>query len=545
MEQDKQKRIEEVSSVGAVRSSVTQYVPDHIGIHVLYAPDEVADFLSAIQMREMTEASVNKIIGLFRRIQTPVTVVCEDGYVDKAYRDTYYTYFASKFTQFGRDCKRLAFFQGELNPALFHQYDDGTEALLQEHFVGICVLKPIRYGEVGRTILAPAKLQLPGCYVKTAAFRFHILGHALTVEGYPYSSQDMETMTCAEVSVWSILEYYGTRYPEYRTVLPSEILRELEKLSAERVLPSRGSEFGWMSALFKTFGFTPRLYDRRAFGNDAEQRREFKKLFHYYVESGIPLAVGISGRKREEEVRHSVVCVGHGRKRRAVKAAEIRYMGEEQVYPYVDSAFLYEDYVMMDDNRIPYQVEPFGKLSGWSESEVRTFAVPLHRYVFLEAGDVSVLVNTIFTDVSLGITGLIPAMGEQVDQNNPLILRVFLTPSGTYRNFRAGHAKDASASTFYGSVRLPEYIWVAEISTYAAYLERRVYGEIIIDATSGRGSHLESLILIRYLDHLGVRAPEEKSIYAIDEGLRRRVRGLSFPYEMFSGNLTECGSDEL
>ena len=51
-------------------------------------------------------------------------------------------------------------------------------------------------------------------------------------------------MSCAEVSVWSILDYYGTRFPDFRVILPSEVLKELERHAAEQPLPTRGLEFG-------------------------------------------------------------------------------------------------------------------------------------------------------------------------------------------------------------------------------------------------------------------------------------------------------------
>lgn len=58
-------------------------------------------------------------------------------------------------------------------------------------------------------------------------------------------------MSCAEVSVWSILDYYGTRFPDFRVILPSEILKELERHAAEQPLPTRGLEFGLQfSAVF-------------------------------------------------------------------------------------------------------------------------------------------------------------------------------------------------------------------------------------------------------------------------------------------------------
>lgn len=519
-------------------------VPENVAVHVLYSADEVAEFLAEIGFYDITDASVNKIIGILRLLSLPVTVVCEYEYVDPVHRDMFYICFSSKFIGYNRNCTRLSFFLGELDSAAFYRYDEREEQFLQDKFAGVCVLRPIRCGEVGLTVLNPEKLNLPGCYLKTTRFLFYVLGHPLTVEAYPYSSQDTEVMTCAEVTIWSILEYYGVKSPEYRTVLPSQIIKKMERLSAERALPSQGSEYSWISMLLKSFGFAPRLYDRRAFGKDIEQRREFKRLFHYYVESGIPLAVGISGRKLGEEIRHSVVCIGHGSKQKPVKAFEISYMGDERIYPYIDSAFLFDDYVFMDDNQIPYQIEPFGKLSGWSKSEISTFAVPLAREIFLEAGDVSVLVNTVFADENLGIFRLIPEIEEQIDQNNPLILRVFLSRADSYKSFRARYAGEPSSAIFYAAFQLPAYIWVAEISTYAAYRNHKIYGEIVIDATAGRGSQMDSLIMIRYLNHMGFRKPDEDAVFAIDSGLKCRTRGLSYPYEMYGQNLKVCGRDE-
>lgn len=218
-------------------------VPEQVTIHVLESPDELADFLTAIHIREIAESSAHKIAGILRLIGAPVTVICEYEYADALYRDTFYACFSRKFSIFPRDCKRLSFFQGELNPTDFYQYAPETERLLQERFVGICVLKPIRYGEIGRTVLDPLKLKIPVCYVKTARFRMDVLGHALFVDGYPYSSQDTETMTCAEITIWSIMEYFGVTFPEYGTVLPSQITAGLDKLSSERTLPSRASEY--------------------------------------------------------------------------------------------------------------------------------------------------------------------------------------------------------------------------------------------------------------------------------------------------------------
>ena len=520
------------------------YVPRHVQIHILEEPDELADFLSGIHIREMTETSVCKITDMLRLMGCPVTVVSEEGYIDYLFQDAYTLYFSKKYSRVSQDCIRLSFFQGALHTETFQKYDTGSESFLQSRFIGVCVLKPIQSGEIGQTVLAPDKLLLPPCRLRTAKFTYHVLGHNLRVIGYPYSSQDTETMSCAEVTVWSILEYFGTRFPQYRTVLPSEILGEMEAQNTERVLPTKGLEYSSISALFKAFGFSPRLYDRKAYEDSEELKRQFYISFHYYVESGIPLAVGISGKKRGEEIKHSIVCIGHGNRMRKLSTVPVQYLGIEPIYPYIDSADLYEDYVLIDDNRCPYQVESFQALGGWDSSSISTFAVPLYRDIYLEAGDVSAIVQTVFASENLGISSLIPKMKETVDQHNPFVLRFFLAPAPTYQHYRAKSAPDTAVAAFYAALRLPEYVWVAEIATFQQYLERKICGEILIDAKASRTSYLDSLILIRYFDHLGFREPEEDAIRAIDAGLKHRTEDLSWPYTMYEGNLDAYGKED-
>ena len=173
---------------------------------------------------------------LFNILKFPITIVYEKFYVDKLFRDTYYTYFSSKHFEIDRTCGRLVLFEGNfayedfLNNILFD--------VLQKAVIGAIVLRPTKINTVGRTLLNPDKLHVGKMYVQRARFEISLLGKLYTIWAYPFTSQDTETMSCAETSIWTMLEYYGTRYSEYRSVLPSEILDELGNLSEERVLPS-------------------------------------------------------------------------------------------------------------------------------------------------------------------------------------------------------------------------------------------------------------------------------------------------------------------
>lgn len=516
-------------------------VNKNLQISCLYTPDDLIEFLKNIdETSGLTKSNKKKLEKIFELIRYPVTVVCEGEYVDKTYRDTYYAYFASKYTSFNKNCKRLAFFQGEVEPKKWFQYDSDTEKYLQERFIGVCILRPLKVGKIGRTVLDPAKLDIKSAYIRTTKFNFIILGHDLTTVGFTYSSQDSETMTCAEITVWNILEYFGNRYPEYRSILPSQLIGELERLSTERVLPSRGLHYSQVSELLKAFGFSPRLYARSAYGEDKQAEKAFKKTFHYYVESGIPLAVGVSGKKGTANIAHSVVCIGHGSRRKDLRDVELNKLSESSEYKYIDSADLYEEYVVMDDNRPPYGIMPFNKLIAYDDAKIDVFAVPLYRRVFLEARDASAVIMTIFKHKDIGFTSVIPSLEEPVDDKNPLVVRIFLTSSRKYRSFRGRHAGSADVAAFYSTFLFPKFVWVAEISTYSAYQKKKVYGEIVLDATAGRMSHIDSLIMVRYLDRVGYRTPSE-GIRTVFDRLRHRTKSATYPYDMYESNLKECG----
>lgn len=46
-------------------------------------------------------------------------MVVESDYVDKVYRDSYYSYFSTKLKDYGRNCLRISFFE-----PIFNTYEE-------------------------------------------------------------------------------------------------------------------------------------------------------------------------------------------------------------------------------------------------------------------------------------------------------------------------------------------------------------------------------------------------------------------------------------
>lgn len=94
--------------------------------------------------------------------------------------------------------------------------------------------------------------KFPGMCICKASIPSTCMGIKMRVSGFPHSSQDGEMMSCAETTVWSILEYFGNKYSEYRPVMPSDILAALKPFAYERQLPSGGLSFEQISSALKT-----------------------------------------------------------------------------------------------------------------------------------------------------------------------------------------------------------------------------------------------------------------------------------------------------
>lgn len=502
-------------------------------IYTLEKKEDLVDFFKEIDEKDFQirfPIDFNKISDTLDMIEYPMTILYEPIYVDKVFRDSYYLFYAGKYNHIERDCKRLAFFKGNLDETVFYSKSHQDTTAVSENFVGIMILKPLNRGRMGRTILDPTKLKIPANHLRTTEFEFIVADLPLKIKAFPFSSQDGETMTCAETTVWNIVEYFANRYSDYKTILASDITKTLENVSLERSLPTRGLPYDRVSQLLKCFGFSPRKYT-----NDGWEKVEFKRAFHYYIESGIPIAVGV---KASPNIYHSIVCIGHGKQRQNYSKEILTNIDEFNI-PYVDSADLYNDYVIMDDNQAPYKVQSYDGLTKYDEPEVKTFVVPLYKRIFLEAQDAKKIVLKILSHKNLSFLKMLPRMEEKIDEDNPLIFRLFLTSSRRFKSFRENNEQNDFKVGLYDTALYPKFVWVAELFTKSSYEKNQAYGEIIIDATAARNSSVEeSVIMLRYLSNIGYRLPKEL-IYDLLKRMERPTLGYNNNFKMYINNLIE------
>lgn len=380
------------------------------------------------------------------------TIVIEEHYIDRVYRDSYYFYYSGKHFNYDRFCKRLCVFKGELERD-FYDYEY-TE--LQQLFIGTIVIRPIPERSVGRTLLSP-KYFLPKGekgYIRTASYDVTVFGKRLQVKAFPYSMQDGETTSCAEITILNLLDYYSQSYPEYHYLLPSDISCLAEKNSYERRIPTTGLSYELISKIFCEAGFYPRLYSTRTMPRD-----KFRQILGSYIESGIPVAVGL---KIAEETKHSIICIGHMEPKIERLGMILNCVNNSQCDDIVwvsNTADLIDTYCFMDDNKRPYNVNQcYEEKHNKSENckilklngmEVEYMMVPLYKRMILEAADAYDICMSIIASAKFGIKRFAKLLSSQLkeelldDANNelgskeePLVVRLYMASSRTFRKVR-------------------------------------------------------------------------------------------------------------
>ena len=480
-------------------------------------PYEVQSVASEEVLRSISGQQILRRI--MEAIKEDFTIVSEEYHIDKSYRDTYYMYFSNQHFQVERYCKRLTFFIGHYSWGNFlGEKTEEEKQQIEDALIGTCVIKPVSDGVVGRTLLNPRYfVQKESVYIRKSNFKINLYGMELDIEAFPYQMQDRETMRCSEVTLLNLMDYYSNTYKDYKTVVPSEIIESEQKHSHERVLPSRGITYHVLTKVLSDFGFAPRLYNVRAMRKDEMsgilQQDELKRLLHYYIESGIPVAINVEP-DSGKGIGHSLICIGHSATKSYEKALERKKIvgdGFDGKYGIINSADLYDSYVVIDDNQFPYEVRQFDKMSIYSDMHVTNIAVPLYKRMFLEAADAYDIALMMLESETWGA---FKWAEEYLNGETDIILRLFLASSRSFKKARVEEfgKQSIELQAYYARVRMPQFVWICEMYTKEGYERHKAFGEMVLDGTSASKKGIRNIILLNYPTGLYARNPDQSEI---------------------------------
>lgn len=475
-----------------------------------------------------------KIKYIMQNFEFPITVIYEPYYVDRVYRDEYYSYYSKKHFNISKNARRMTFINRFYDKKDLLCNDKEMFKTLEDDLIGMVVIKPTR--TIGRTLLKPSKMKIPRCYIRTTKFEMSVYGNEFLFYAFPFSGQDSEVMTCAEVNIWQIMEYFGTRYKDYKTLLPSELIDLVKANSDTRILPSDGLTVEQESSLFMKNGLSPLIYYRylEYLSEDIyrviEQYKNptYIEILHLYIESGIPVLINLREKDNPQGENHSITCIGHEyieaskvieRMERVELVIDKKELDKEINAKYNRISILkswsgYDKYVLMEDHSVPYQVKSFDDLmfDGFQKGtywEIESFVAPLYKHVFMPAEDAYeialVQIKDNFEDICNNIGN---DMQHEVPQ---IIIRMYLASSKSFKNYRIKNALSTSLEglserLFYSQVNYPKFLWVCEYSTMEQYANHQANGEIVFDATSAKDY---SVISIRHGEVITYRAPDD------------------------------------
>jgi len=428
----------------------------------------------------------------FSMLITNLVVVVEYPYVDKVFRNSYYRYYAGKAEYTSRDCIRLSFLI-DTKPSLANK--DINPDIWTMQYQGFMILRPTELNIVGRNGISPNIYNNRDFVICKTNLPASVNGLKLEVEAFPASSQDEETMVCAETAVWSLMEYYGNKYAEYTPVRPSHIIKLLKNKIFERQLPSSGLTNDQICYLLKSLNFQPVV---RPITDDADGYGEISS----YVESGIPIVLTINNAEDYDDNRvdnliaHALLCIGH--ENVSPDAIDEVEAEKKEGYPsIVDYDKIRKRFVFVDDN-FPayamdyldsptdrYDVDYVPLRADWVACKIKFAIVPLYEKILLLPGLVKVMAKTFLEYL-------------RIDEDKEITMRTFLASSRSYRDYVCRSSMPSEMKDLILNLYLPKFIWVVELSTRQGLKENYAEGLMLFDSTEPKFKYFSSLSVMYY-----------------------------------------------
>lgn len=425
------------------------------------------------------ESPRNEQLELFlKRFNDEVWFVIEFPYVDRHHRDTYYSFYSAKFNEIGRNCIRVHLFEKEITEAdLLNK-----ENTLNERYWGFFIIRPLMLHILGRSLVSPkafTKNEYVCCLMKA---RVSLLGNEFTVHGFPHIAQDVETHTCAESALWSYIEYFGSKYHQYKPLLPSQIIKTLLDNSEHRLLPSEGLAKKELTNCLQNNGFQCKTYllDDTKIEDNMNLR-----MLRIYIESGIPLLLVLGNMDNG----HAVLAIGHEENDSLYDTQNYSF---PKGYSWADVSCFNKKLIFIDDNMPPYQIaditEPTAHYhdAGLRNMVIKSFIAPLPVHMFVVAEKAFALMEKIFNDKKVGLQA----------NEEKWITRLLLTGSRSFKNFLLKDEKvlNSILRNRLLHLPLPRFIWICEV--YKAHnftKDGHCSGLLILDPT-GDGKSLASVL---------------------------------------------------
>lgn len=440
------------------------------------------------------------LLSLFSKINYPVIILSESDYIDENYSDLYANYYIRSYRNNSKFSKRILIFKGD-HFELDQWYNSSSQEI-SSYFLGEVVIPNSSSRNIGVALIRPELWfsDLQHSTIITGHDSIFIMGKHIEINAFPYRQLDGGPLSCAEVSLLNILDYYYCLNQGYKRVLPSDILKIKDELSQFGSLNVRGMGVTDICNVLQRENLQTIIYMKTALHKEYSHTTQeilLKRKIYSYIDSGFPCILLVSNSDDYQEIGHCINGIGivHS-KAIDYDIIEVQSVGgtKENVYELINAADIDSDLIIMDD-RCFLDVIHISPEKKKQKYEIQGCIIPTPTQIVLNADDAYIIAQEL-----LGIL-TIDEFKKYLD-NKPLILRTCLATSDSFVSQRVNAASSIEEKNIYAQMRIPKYVWVCEFATHDNWLKKQVDCEIIIDATSAFVDVEMSVVSARFADDI-------------------------------------------
>lgn len=418
---------------------------EQISIDTLDDYNKISNFIKEEYNNELFIKELQERVGLKCNC-----LLIEYPYYDADYLSTYYSFYSKLFKNMSKKCYRI-------------------HILTSSGYMGYITLRPtVSYTKVGKSYINPKVLLNKKAYIALNDFKANIAGNQEIIPAYPWMYQETDISVCAHVATWSVIRYYGNKYPDYSDKRMMNIV-EYTPNGMSRNIPSKGLVLTQIADILRKNDFHPLII-----GKEDGDKGEFIDEVYSYIESGIPLVAAITSHG------HAVSMIGHGE----INYDKLDNAKKEIIY----SSELIDSFIINDDNFFPYievskKENNMIKIQSYDLEDINYIVVPLYERMMLGYWTVRQRVESLIKSKILKF-------------NDLNVVRIYLTSSRSLKQ-RACECNKMNEELKGKICRLtlPKFVWCIDISSPEEYKSELTSGRIIIDSTSGTYENQPWLLL--------------------------------------------------
>lgn len=431
----------------------------------------------------------------------------EGAYIDRDFSAAYASFYSTLFEPYLKYCRRLHFFRADLShiAAITDAEAIAYEIERQkEDYLGFIVLRPVQHAPVGSAVIAAKALdEDDNVQIDVRADHpVHILGADLKVNGFALTQQDSRVGACAQAAIWMAGRHFYRDHggPWFSMSDINEAALKFTDQFVSRSIPA-GSDFLRPDNMLRAL----RAMDRHPVFTPANRRDlgSFADVIGRYLDSGIPVLIGLGTPGDLTAVGHAVVAIGR----------VMRERGDAELPDYPTAAELISHLIVADDQRGPACLLPVHEADRsdtypWTLEKNGVHSItPLPNKVFMTGEAAETISRSLVEQCFERIEEYSALARARADDGGEdlqdaksvdpsfyavapqrLVARTYLTHGWRYKARALRNRLPDVFKYELLSKQLPRYVWVTEYSLPDDlrgfdHCQRKVRAHVVVDAT--------------------------------------------------------------